>query len=104
MIWLPQHSYNTLYLHGNIYYWTKNKNNIIFESFFSEGQTPTETGLLIGRVSSIGGEEGALVLHQPGAGLVHHVEVAGLACQLAPVRLDIRSDALHQFLNSKPHS
>ena len=34
----------------------------------------------------------------PGTGLVHHVEVAGLACQLTPVRLDVRSDSLHKFL------
>ena len=52
-------------------------------------------------MSSIGGEEGSLVLDQSGAGLVHHVEVAGLAGQLAPVRLDVCSDALHQFLNTK---
>ena len=46
-----------------------------------EGQTE----LLIGRVSSVGGEERALVLHQTGAGLVHHVEVTGFTGQLAPV-------------------
>ena len=34
----------------------------------------------------------------PGTGLVHHVEVAGLACQLTPVGLDVRSDSLHKFL------
>ena len=37
----------------------------------------------------------------PGTGLVHHVEVAGLACQLTPVGLDVRRDALHQFLKSE---
>ena len=49
-------------------------------------------------MSSVGGEERALVLHQTGAGLVHHVEVTGFTGQLAPVRLDIRSDSLPQFL------
>ena len=60
-----------------------------------------ERKLLIGRVSSVGGEEGALVLHQSGGGLVHHVEVTGLAGQLTPVGLDVRRDALHQFLKSE---
>jgi len=57
-----------------------------------------ERKLLIGRVSSVGGEEGALVLHQSGGGLVHHVEVTGLAGQLTPVGLDVRRDSLHQFV------
>ena len=46
-----------------------------------------------------GRQEGALVLDQPGAGLVHHVQVTGLAGQLAPVGLDVRGHPLQQPLS-----
>ena len=39
-----------------------------------------------------------MVLDQSGAGLIHHVQVTGLAGQLAPVGLDVRGDPLQQPL------